>query len=51
MVKAEPKAAYVLIKCENDLRQEVVKKLMQVEGINENQKTYGEYDIMVRIVG
>ncbi|WP_428324844.1 hypothetical protein [Nitrosopumilus sp.] len=51
MVKGEPKAAYVLIKCEIDRRPEIVKKLMQVEGIDEIQKTYGEYDIIVRITG
>ena len=51
MASRESKAAYVLIKCEIDRHQEIVKKLMGVEGIDEIQKTYGEYDIIVRITG
>ena len=45
------KAAYVLIKCKKEWHKILLGKLLKIDGIDNIQRTLGEYDIIVRITG
>lgn len=43
--------SFVLVKCATAHEMEVMRDLLQIEGVKEVHGTYGMYDIFVKVVG